>query len=116
MEPIHGPARFIREFIGDGNRLAEMCDCLGIRRAFQRVLAGLAPPLEGHRVQPRFSEVICQDFRLGPGDDRKLVAQDFANVLMEQLPAALEQALVGRFLNERMLEAIAHFRRRSTTQ
>ena len=60
MEPVHGPARLIRQLIGDGNRLAEMCDCFGICRAFQRLLARLAPPLEGYLAQPRFSEVVCQ--------------------------------------------------------
>ena len=36
--------------------------------------------------------------------------------LMQQLPAALEQALVSRFLNQRMLEAVARFRRRPAAQ
>ena len=59
-----------------------------------------------------FSEVECQNFRLGLGDDRELLAQDIADVPVQQLPAALEQALVSRFLNQRMLEAVARFRRR----
>ncbi|HVQ69790.1 MAG TPA: hypothetical protein VMT08_20045, partial [Bradyrhizobium sp.] len=54
----------------------------------------------------------CQDFRLGLGDDRKLVAQNVADVLMQHLPPALEQTLVSRFLNERVLEAVGRFRRR----
>ena len=98
--------------IGDRNRLAEMCDCFSIGRALQCLLAGLAPPFQGCSAQPRFSEMECQDFRLGLGDDRKLVAQNVADVLMQQLPAALEQTLVSRFLNERMLEAVGRFRRR----
>ena len=85
MEPVHDPARLIGQPIGDRNRLAEMCDCFCICRAFQRLLARLAPPLEGYSAQPRFSEMVCQNFRLGLGDDRKLLTQDIANLPMEQL-------------------------------
>ena len=111
LQSVHGPARLIGQRIGNGDRLAEMCDRLGIGRTFQGLLAGLAPPFEGYSVQPGFSEVKCQNFRLGLGDDWKLVAQNIADVLVEQLPPALEQALVSRFLNERMLEAISRLRR-----
>ena len=72
MEPVHRPARRIGQPIGDRDGLAEMCDRFGICRAFQRLLARLAPPPEGYLAQPRFSEVVCQQFRLGLGDDRKL--------------------------------------------
>ena len=93
-----------------------MCDCFGICRALQRLLTRIAPPLEGYLAQPRFSEVVCNYFRLRLGDDWKLIAQDVANILVKYLPAALEQALVSRFLNQRMLEAIARFRRRPVAQ
>ena len=116
MEPVQGPARLIRQLIGDSNRFTEMCDCLGICRALQRLLARLAPPLQRYLAQSRFGEVVCHDFRLCFGDDWKLIAQDVANVLMEQMPAALEQTLVSRFLNQRMLEAIDRFRRRPAAQ
>ena len=93
-----------------------MCDGFSIGRALQCLLAGLAPPFQRCCVQPRFSEMECENFRLGLGDDWKLVAQNIADVLVEQLPPALEQALVSRFLNERMLEAIGRFRRRPVAQ
>ena len=57
MEPVHGPARPIGQRIGDGNRLAEMCDGFSIGRALQCLLARLAPPFQGYSAQPRFSEV-----------------------------------------------------------
>ena len=112
MEPVHGPARLIGQTIGDRNRLAEMCDCFCICRALQCLLTRPAPPLKRNPVQPRFREVICQQFRLGLGDGRKLLTQDIADLPMQQLPAALEQALVSSFLNQRMLEAVVRFRRR----
>src|SRR5258705_1108209 len=111
MEPVHGPARFIGQAIGDRDRLAEMCDRFCICRAFQRLLTRLAPPLEGYSAQSRLSEVICQQFRLGLSDDRKLLAPESTDLPMQQLPAALEQTLVSSFLNQRMLEAVTRFRR-----
>ena len=44
--------------------------------------------------------------RLRLGGMLWLVAQDFGSTTMENLPAALEQALVGRVLDQRVLEAI----------
>src|SRR6478735_1591431 len=94
-----------------------MCNRLGISGAFQRLQARLAPPFEGDLVQPRLSEVVCQNFRLSLGDDWKLLAQDIADALVKHLPFALEQALVGRFLNEGVLETIVCFwRSRATHQ
>src|SRR6516162_505337 len=111
IEPVDVATPLDRQLIADGNRLAEMCDCFGICGALQRLLARLAPPLQGYLAQPGFSKMVCHDFRLGLGNNWKLVAQDIADLLMEQLPAALEQALVGRLLNKRMFKAIASFRR-----
>ena len=81
LEPVHGSARPDGQRVRDGNRLAEMCDGFSIGRAPQCLLAGLAPPFQCCSAQPRFSEMECQDFRLGLGDDRKLVAQNVADVL-----------------------------------
>src|SRR5215475_4372608 len=67
LEPAQGPARLVGWRIGDGNRLAEMGDCLGICRASQCLLTGLAPPLKRCPTQPRLSEVVSQNFRLGLG-------------------------------------------------
>jgi hypothetical protein len=47
--------------------------------------------------------------RLGRGA-LGLVAQDFGSAAMQRLAAALEQAVIGRVLNQRVLEAIVRLR------
>ena len=78
----------------------------GIGGAAQCLLAGLAPPVQRCSTHPRLGEVVSQNFGLGIGDDWKSVAQDVADVLVDQLPPALEQALVSRFLDKRMADNI----------
>ena len=39
------------------------------------------------------------------------VAQDFSGAAVQRLPAALEQTVVGRVLDQRVLEAIVRLRR-----
>ena len=75
------------------------------RRAAQRPVARLAPPFDGEVVKARFGEMMGDDFRLGRGA-LPLSDQDFRGATMQRLAAALEQAVVGRILNQRMLEAI----------
>jgi hypothetical protein len=42
-----------------------------------------------------------------------LTAQDFGSAAMQRLTAAFEEAVVGRVLDQRVLEAIARLRRRA---
>ena len=44
---------------------------------------------------------------------RQLVAQDFGGAAVQRLAAALEQAVVGRVLDQRVLEAIVGLGRRA---
>ena len=80
--------------------------------AAKGLVAGLAPPFDGEIVESGFGEMVGDDFGLG----RRalgIVAQDFGGAAVQRLAAALEQALVGRVLDQRMLEAIIRLRRRS---
>ena len=86
-----------------GDRLLE-------RRAAQGLIAGLTPPFDGEIVKSGFGEMMGDDFRLGRGA-LGLIAQDFGGAAVQRLPAALEQAVVGRVLDQRVLEAIVGLRR-----
>ena len=52
------------------------------------------------------------DFRLRRGSLR-IIAQDFSGAPVQRLPSGFEQAVVGRVLDQRVLEAIARLRRRA---
>jgi hypothetical protein len=78
-----------------GDRLLE-------RRTAKRLVAGLAPPLDGEVVKTGFGEVMGDRFGFG----RCAFAQDFGRPSMQRLAAALEKAPVRRVPDQRMLEAI----------
>ena len=78
-------------------------------RAAKRLVAGLAPPFDREVVEAGFGEMVGDDFWLGLGA-LGLVAQDFGGAAVQRLAAALEQALVGRVLDQRVLEAIGRLR------
>src|SRR6516162_3452428 len=86
-----------------------MSDRLLKRGAVERHITGLAPPFDGEIVEAGLGEMMSDDFRLGSGALR-VVAQDFGGAAMQGLAAALEQALVGRVLDQRVLEAIGRLR------
>ena len=52
-------------------------------------------------------------FRLGRRRVREAVAQNLGDAPMQRLPAALEQTVVGRVLNQRVLEAVVRLWRRA---
>ena len=62
--------------------------------------------LHGQLCEAGFGVVMGEQRRLGFGDRRKLCLQYLGNALMVLLPRALEQRLIGRVLNEGMLEAL----------
>ena len=55
--------------------------------------------------------MMGEEFRLGLHDIGELFAQDFGDALMQDLPAALQEALIGRVLYQRVLEAVARLGR-----
>jgi hypothetical protein len=71
--------------------------------------ARLAPPFDGEVVEARFGEMMRDDFCLGRYA-LGLIAQEFRGTAMQRLPAALEQAVVGRVLDQRVLEAVVRLR------
>src|SRR6516165_3027652 len=76
------------------------------------LVARLAPPFDGEIVEPSLREMMCDDLGLRRGA-LWIVAQDFSGAAMQRLAAALEQAVVGSVLDQRVLEAIARLRRRA---
>src|ERR1700722_5654015 len=82
-----------------------MRDRLLERRAAQRLAARLTPPLDGEIVEPSLRQMMRDDFGLG-GRASRIVAQDFRGMPVQRLSTALEQAVVGCVLDQRMPEAI----------
>ena len=81
-------------------------------RAAQGLIARLAPPFDREFVEAGPGEMMGDDFRLR----RRglwLSDQDFRRAAVQRLAAALEQALVGRVLDQRVLEAIANLQARA---
>ena len=105
-------ARFTHRLVGHGDRLAEMGDRLLEGRAAKGLIARPAPPFDGLVVETRFREMMGDDFRLGRGAVR-LIAQEFGCAAVQRLSAALEQAVVGRVLDQRVLEAIVRLMARA---
>ena len=91
------------------DRLAEMGDRFLESRAAQSLVAGFAPPFDREVAEASFGEMMGDDFRLGRSA-LGFAAQDFGGAAMQRLAAALEQAVVGCVLNQRVLEAIASLR------
>src|SRR5215467_499794 len=89
-----------------------MRDGLIVSRAVECQVAGLAPPFYRSFSEPGLCEMVCDDLRLGSGKRWEPVAHRPGDAPMQHLPPALEQALIGRVLHQRMLEAVAHIRRR----
>ena len=75
-------------------------------RAAQRLVARLAPPFDREVVETGLGEMMGDRFGLGVR-----VAQRLGGAAVQRLAAALEQALVGRVLDQRVLEAIGRLRR-----
>src|SRR5271163_4885369 len=74
--------------------------------AAQRPVARLAPPLDRLIVEAGLRKMMGDRFGFG----RRAFAQDFGSPCMERLTAALEQALIGGVLNQRVLETVVRLR------
>jgi hypothetical protein len=81
-------------------------------RAAQGLIARSPPPFNRQVVEPGLGEMMGNDLGLSR---RALwvVAQDFGGAPVQRLPSGFEQAVVGRVLDQRVLEAIARLRRRA---
>src|ERR1700677_4496242 len=82
-----------------------MRDRLVEGRAAQGLIARLAPPLDREVVETGLGEMMRHDFGLGCRA-LGLVAQELGGAAVQRLPAALEQAVVGGVLDQRVLETI----------
>ena len=83
-----------------------MADGFEIGRALDRPLARPLPVGKGLSPKSRLGIVMGQQFGLCLGRLRKLGLQDLRNVLVVLLPCTLQQRLVGRVLDQGMLEDV----------
>jgi hypothetical protein len=77
-----------------------------ISRALEGPLAGLLPIGNGLRHQTSFDIVMRQQLGLSLTDLGEACLHHLGNVLMVPLAGALEQRLIGRVLDQGMLEAV----------
>ena len=91
-------ARLVREF----DRLAEMRDRLGEGGAAQSLVAGLAPPFDREVGLAGLREMMRERLGLRRGRGQ----QHLGGAPVQRLAAALQQAVVGGVLDQRVLEAI----------
>ena len=81
-------------------------------RAAKGLVARFAPPFDREVIEACRGEVMGDCLRLGCGA-LGLIAQDFGGAAVQRLAAALEQAVVGGVLDQRVLEAVVRRRRRA---
>ena len=101
--PLRGRASSLIRYLDCST---EMGDRLPEGRAAKGLIARLTPPFDRKVVEASLGEMMRDDFRLRCGALRPS-DQDFGGAAMQRLAAALEQAVVGRILDQRVLEAIA---------
>src|SRR6516225_7807035 len=83
-----------------------MVQRLGIGRASGCLLSSLKPVIDGGLNKAGFCEMVRRDFRLVRHDVGKPLLKCARNLAVQLLPAALEQALIGRIPHQRVLEAV----------
>ena len=86
------------------------------RGSRQGSLSRYAPPFDSGFGQPRLREVMREQLRLGCSSGGKLIAENLACAAVQSLATALEQVLMSRILNERMLKAVFGFWRKALHQ
>src|SRR6202453_2214665 len=82
-----------------------MGDRLPERRAAKGLVSRIPPPCDRGIVETGLGEMVGDDFWLGRRG-RWLADQDLRRAAVQRLSTALEQAVVGYVLDQRMLEAI----------
>ena len=98
------------ERFGHLHRLPEMRDRLLERRTVKRKVARPAPIFDRGLSEARLREVMGEQFGLGLDDVGKMLAQRLRDLLMQDLPPALEQAFVGGVADQSVLERVARGR------
>ena len=89
----------------------QVADGFQIRRAVARVLARPLPVGNGLLETARRGVVLGGEFRLGLADLGEARLQHVGNALMVLLAGTAEQRLIGRLLDEGMLEEVGRLRR-----
>ena len=89
----------------------EVCDGFRIRRSFVSTLARVLPVTDGLLNQARLGAMVGEQFGLDLGRLRKSLGKHLSDPLMELLASALQQRMVGRLLDQRMLEGVDRVRR-----
>ena len=74
-------------------------------------MASLEPVIDGGFNKAGCREVVCHDFRLARHDVGKALLECARNLAVQLLPAAPEQALIGRIPHQHVLEAVNGIRR-----
>jgi hypothetical protein len=105
LDVFPAPRRCAGQRVDLADRLAEMGDRFLEGGAAKGLIARVAPPFDREVVEAGLGEVMGDDLRLGRGA-LAVLAQDFSGAAVQRLAAALEQAVVGRVLDKRVLEAI----------
>jgi len=75
-------------------------------RAAKREIAGLAPIFDRGLREASLGEMMGDQLRLGLDDIREFFAQGFGDAAVQDLPPALQEALVSRVLHQRVLEDV----------
>jgi hypothetical protein len=85
-------------------------NCFDIGRALGGFLPGLLPVGKSLPHESRLGVVMREEFGLGLFDVSNFLLQHLSDLLVISLTGALEQRLIGRVLNERVLEEIPGLR------
>ena len=87
-----------------------MANRLDVRRAFDGYLSRSLPIGDGLYTQARLGVVLRQQLRLRLADLGKARLHHLGNMLMVPLAGTAQQRLIGRVLDQRVLEEIRRLR------
>ena len=93
-------------FVRQLDRFAEVGDRFPESRAAQQFIAGFGPPFDREIRSAGLGEVIGDRFRFDQRPGVAGIAQRFGGAQMQRLPVSHDQSLIGRRLDQRMLETI----------
>ena len=112
MEPqVLLPAfRRIRQSLEHLHPYGEMANRLLVRRALRRALPGGQPVRDGLRTQTGLGVMVRQQLGLGLADLGELRLQHLGNALVVLLAGTLQQRLIGRVLDQGVLETVRRLR------
>jgi hypothetical protein len=103
---VRGAHRGIRHAGEHSQPLPEMADGFRMGRPLEGALAGPLPVADRLSVEPCLRVMVRQPFGLRRHVVGALGLEHLRNALMDLLPRALEQRLIGRLLNEGVLEGV----------